>query len=681
MKLSAELKNFYRRSVSWVIRHNHNNIPFKYESHIKLELNKIRKMLGVKQNVLLTIYWCLAILRILLVLVPQTGYIHPDEFFQSVEVLAGKFMDVECSPPWEFNATFPIRSMAIPYFTIGMSYKVLNGINYILKVYLGTPVVTPYLLLIIPRLLMCLLSFLVDYALYKICSNNNEKYKSRLVILGSSYVTLVYGTRTFSNTIELILFSILLYYVCESLTFSNILVKKRDYINYRYEQSKTLAEKVKFHKLRLFLVSDTFRNCFVISTTHISGVRGSCPFFFWLYRGVGTKSVTALQFHWRMLLFCLCSIPSFVVCILVDSFYYGYITWGEVGMLDVSIDSFVFTPLNFVKYNIDSGNLANHGLHPRFLHILVNVPLLFNVLGVYVMYSLMRYVYICFLRKPHLLPSVRSVKCLMTLSFLTPVALLSVFPHQEPRFLIPVILPLAYLHGLSILPEPDNILVEALKIQPKENRSEVQTTHFPLKIWLVANMLLMIFYGFLHQGGVYQATAYLQRDLVLAPSTTEFHIVTSHIYSLPESFLMQKPSDRLYRSGKSQYSVSRRVFLYEEGSKGVDYILKKLQDIISVNGQRYTKSTAKKFRVYLIISSSLNDKLSESSLRQFFTLNLIKTFYPHVSIEAFPDLTSYCTDLTAFFYKDCVVLSYEQYFSKVIQSFGLSLYEVYLNNI
>lgn len=35
-------------------------------------------------------YWALASLRILLVFVPQTGYIHPDEFFQSTEVFAGK---------------------------------------------------------------------------------------------------------------------------------------------------------------------------------------------------------------------------------------------------------------------------------------------------------------------------------------------------------------------------------------------------------------------------------------------------------------------------------------------------------------------------------------------------------------------------------------------------------------
>lgn len=34
-------------------------------------------------------YFVLVIVRILLVFIPQFGYIHPDEFFQSMEVMAG----------------------------------------------------------------------------------------------------------------------------------------------------------------------------------------------------------------------------------------------------------------------------------------------------------------------------------------------------------------------------------------------------------------------------------------------------------------------------------------------------------------------------------------------------------------------------------------------------------------
>lgn len=34
-------------------------------------------------------YWILVCLRFLLTIIPQRGYIHPDEFFQNVEVIAG----------------------------------------------------------------------------------------------------------------------------------------------------------------------------------------------------------------------------------------------------------------------------------------------------------------------------------------------------------------------------------------------------------------------------------------------------------------------------------------------------------------------------------------------------------------------------------------------------------------
>lgn len=36
-------------------------------------------------------YVILAILRVCMVFIPQTGYIHPDEFFQSVEIATGEW--------------------------------------------------------------------------------------------------------------------------------------------------------------------------------------------------------------------------------------------------------------------------------------------------------------------------------------------------------------------------------------------------------------------------------------------------------------------------------------------------------------------------------------------------------------------------------------------------------------
>jgi hypothetical protein len=40
-------------------------------------------------NLSLVPYWFLAFLRVVITLLPQNGYIHPDEYFQSVEIVAG----------------------------------------------------------------------------------------------------------------------------------------------------------------------------------------------------------------------------------------------------------------------------------------------------------------------------------------------------------------------------------------------------------------------------------------------------------------------------------------------------------------------------------------------------------------------------------------------------------------
>lgn len=65
------------------------------------------------------------------------------------------------------------------------------------------------------------------------------------------------------------------------------------------------------------------------------------------------------------------------------------------------MNNFVVTPLNFIKYNAVVDNLEQHGLHPRFLHFLINVPLLFNVLGItgLVLFVKMMYRYSLFYNK------------------------------------------------------------------------------------------------------------------------------------------------------------------------------------------------------------------------------------------------------------------------------------------
>jgi Alg9-like mannosyltransferase family. len=129
--------------------------------------------------------------------------------------------DIEANRPWEFNTTFPIRSIALPYFIAGIPYNALKNAAPFVRLWFDINIKSPYMMVVLPRLFVCLLSFITDYCLYKICYLYSQNYRARLLTLASSYVILVYGTRTFSNTVEMALSSLLLYVVAYCMRHSD----------------------------------------------------------------------------------------------------------------------------------------------------------------------------------------------------------------------------------------------------------------------------------------------------------------------------------------------------------------------------------------------------------------------------------------------------------------------------
>ena len=101
-----------------------------------------------------------------------------------------------------------------------MSYLILKIIAPCYFYLFGTSLMSPYYFLLFPRLLMCSISFVSDYCLYKICRIWNRNYSERLILYASSYIMMCYVTRTFSNSIEFIMTSLLLYYVARCMKFS-----------------------------------------------------------------------------------------------------------------------------------------------------------------------------------------------------------------------------------------------------------------------------------------------------------------------------------------------------------------------------------------------------------------------------------------------------------------------------
>ncbi|XP_053996201.1 GPI mannosyltransferase 4 isoform X2 [Hylaeus anthracinus] len=530
---------------------------------------------------------------------------------------------------------------------VGVPYSILTRISQYTRFYFGISLKSPYFLVLFPRLLVCILSFVSDYCLYRICYMYGQNYKIRLITYASSYVMLVYATRTFSNAIELILMALLLYYISYCMAYSEKVVIQSDYLKDKYNKAKNGVERVKYYKLKASLPSHSLNHCFKIATITVIGIFNRptfiafalSPIFFWLQRGLGSKSVGFGDFHIRIFTFIAYGIPTAIMFILVDSFYFGYLTMAEIGNLDISINNFVVTPLNFFKYNANTKNLQNHGLHPYYVHFLINVPLLYNVLGVIGLLTFAKMLYSGLKARWLDLPRIQSVVGLMTLSFIVPIALLSIFPHQEPRFIIPTLLPLVFLYA----PNMNQISGVDTVSRITENNTYPKTCTQKTKLsklqifWFACNALLAFFYGFAHQGGILPLTSHIATELKAKPELTHIHLFTSHSYSVPTALLHLRNTKRTYIStGNHKYKLVKDFYLYEQGSKPI-------RDVCNIIALKLRECEHKYFtrrvpyRIYYAFpATDMEEFMSIQNNTNLFNYHIVNKFYPHVTVEKLP---------------------------------------------
>lgn len=204
-----------------------------------------------------------------------------------------------------------------------------------------------------------------------------------------------------------------------------------------------------------------------------------------------------------------------------------------VGLVLAAFDNFMYgepclaapwrcvAPLNALRYNLSPRNLATHGLHPRLTHALLNAPLLYGPLAAVAARDVLRSR--CGLlrgsyRLKHVWPPSGqpfTLRKLLVATAVTPLAALSLIPHQEARFLIPLLLPLVLLYGPLML------------------RSRVS-----LGSWAAFHGLLTLFFGGAHQAGVVPALAHLQRLHRLEHHPPRAAVVVfAHTYTPPRSLL------------------------------------------------------------------------------------------------------------------------------------------------
>jgi phosphatidylinositol glycan class Z len=181
---------------------------------------------------------------------------------------------------------------------------------------------------------------------------------------GIAHVTLVFFTRTLSNSFEAFLFLILIYLV--NINLSLIIINEKPTIKRHY----------------LILTSS------LIGLICALGIfnRPTFPAFAFVPLIYWFTKIIPLIGHFNLLLSRIISfiIGTFILTstlfILFDSYYYNN---GFLFLMDMK-NRLIICPLNFILYNIDSTNLDKHGLHPPWLHIIVNATILYGPLHLYV---------------------------------------------------------------------------------------------------------------------------------------------------------------------------------------------------------------------------------------------------------------------------------------------------------
>lgn len=326
----------------------------------------------------------------------------------------------------------------------------------------GYEEVSPSVVYYTLRVLMLTLSVVLeDWAIQELVPSPRTR-RVAVLLAASSYVTWTYQTHTFSNSIETLL-------VMWSLVLIKRIVEDKVCTVLRNAApilARALTQGVEAFRRLSLLHLGLLGRCGSIQPNYIPSVP---PLTFFrpptsLSPQVrqplaqNTFTANAVRRPFSLVFITIFGLLSVFLAVSVDTAFY---TPGEFTFAKL-LHNPVVTPLNNFIYNSDSANLAQHGIHPRYQHFLVNLP---QLLGP-------AFPLLFFLRRSHL--------SLPLLSALSGIALLSFFPHQEARFLLPAV----------------PLILSSLRL-PRPPHS-----NFWISGWILFNLALGFLMGTYHQGGI-----------------------------------------------------------------------------------------------------------------------------------------------------------------------------------
>ena len=438
------------------------------------------------------------LLRLLFTLLPaNTGYIHPDEHFQSVEVVVGDVLGFSTLRTWEWNPENPLRSPTLPLLLYGLPALLLRLLDLLLQPLLAESILTPALLQVTSRLPLFFISLLTDLSVFRLARHLQSSPKQPLLLLASSHLMWVYATRPFANSLELAFTSLLL-------LLTLLPTQERPGIDWP-----------NILPIGAICALGTFnRPTFIVFA--------GWPLVAWFLRGVSSLPDLVSAVTKRLLPLCLATFLPCIAIVFVDSLYFADLTLTKIFTFNVLLGDWKLTPLNFLIFNLTPGNAAQFGSDDRLTHILVNLPLLFGPLSLLFWLSL-----------PRLLKE-RGTLLVLLLSFISPLLAFSVLDHQEPRFLLPLL--------------PSLLLLLINQQQPAFSNS-----FFLLLLWLIFNLVAGLFWGLLNQAGILPLLSQVQNLHLAAPVV---HLVLPWAWMAPRLPLMVRPPQVVHVHDWVQKEVS-----------------------------------------------------------------------------------------------------------------------------
>ncbi|CAK9440585.1 uncharacterized protein LODBEIA_P46300 [Lodderomyces beijingensis] len=427
----------------------------------------------------------------------SNSYIHPDEHFQTIEVLSRRILGYSTNIPWEFDAAAkPARSLVPLYFVYGPLLYVVKWC----KVQLD-PVQIWYLL----RLQLCLLSWLVtDLCLYKMSPSKNERIKS-IFFTSTSFVTFVFQSHLFSNSVETL---VLLLAVC---TIDDLkLAMESETTEAEENDEKKTTKKTTKSKTLVWL---------------------GALVAFGIFNRVTFPAFLILP-SWYLLQYMLTRPMSICYISLGLLLTSTAIIFADTALFQS--DHYVVAPLNNLIYNSRLENLSQHGLHSRYTHLVINLP---QLMGPGILFVVSRKKYY--------------IKSTAFLAALSGMIFLSFVPHQELRFLVPVVPLLCCSFDL-----------DKKWIGP-----------WTIYLWYAFNGAMSVLMGVYHQGGVVPALSYFKEKNLHGVQ------VWWHTYSPPSWILGSESVETL--SLTDDVNHGKHFTIIDAMGSDLDKVVQKLDEVWS----------------------------------------------------------------------------------------------------